>query len=125
MEDQTRQLLRLLADDLTDRLIEELHIGPVVITDLQDRMPESRQTLVRRLEDLQGWGIAVRYRHPTPGRGRPTGEWRLADDWVQQFENAVDAMVLDLMDRRADRQREGMRRRTRRTTKAVRPSRHG
>jgi predicted ArsR family transcriptional regulator len=125
MEDQTRQLLRLLADDLTDRLIEELHIGPVVITDLQDRMPESRQTLVRRLEDLQGWGIAVRHRHTTPGRGRPTAAWRLADDWVQQFENAVDALVLDLMDRRADRQRKGMRRRTRQTTKALRPPRHG
>jgi DNA-binding HxlR family transcriptional regulator len=72
MEDQTRQLLRLLADDFTDWLIAELRVGGVLITDLQAKAPESRQTLVRRLKELQAWGITVSERRATPGRvGRP------------------------------------------------------
>jgi predicted ArsR family transcriptional regulator len=112
MEAQTRQLLRLLADDLTDALLTELAEGERLETELQRRTPSSRQTLTRRLEELETWGIIVSRTRSTPGRGRPTREWRLADIEVAHFGGAADRFLLNLMEQRADRHREAIARRT-------------
>src|SRR6266511_3196213 len=102
MEHQTRQLLRILADDLTDDLLEELSSGEVLETDLRRRMPRSRQTIGRRLEELEAWGIVASQERTTPGPGRPTRGWELSGAAVRRFGNTADAFALALMDARAE-----------------------
>lgn len=109
MERQTRQLLRLLADDLVDRLIGRLAAGAVLETDLQKDMPGSRQTIARRLDELENWGVAVSEDRPTPGRGRPTRLWSLADADVILLGTRADEFLLGLLERRADRHRAAIR----------------
>ena len=53
MERQTRQLLEVLADELTDSLLGELSGGEVLETELQRRCSSSRQTISRRLAELE------------------------------------------------------------------------
>jgi predicted ArsR family transcriptional regulator len=109
MEDQTRQLLRLLADELTDRLVSELANGPVLETALQRDIPGSRQTIGRRLKDLEAWGIVLSDERSTPGKGRPTRIWWLADDGILRFVISADEFLLGLMERRANRLRQAIR----------------
>ncbi|MGH3430645.1 MAG: hypothetical protein ACRD3Q_17555 [Terriglobales bacterium] len=109
MERQTRQLLRVLTDDLTDRLVARLAIGPALETELQKDLPGSRQTIARRLEELDGWGIAMSEDRTTPGRGRPTRSWSLADSEIASFSVAADEFLLGLLERRAARHRRAIR----------------
>jgi predicted ArsR family transcriptional regulator len=108
MERQTRQLIRLLADDLTDWLVDRLVMGPALETDLQQGMNASRQTIARRLEELEGWGIAVSEDRQTPGKGRPTRLWSLADDQIAVFGGEADKFFLGLLERRAARHRKAI-----------------
>ncbi len=108
MERQTRQLLRLLADDLADRLVSRLAMGPALETELQKNMPGSRQTIARRLEELEGWGIAVSEDRSTPGKGRPTRLWSLADGGILPFCAEADELFLGLLERRTARHREAI-----------------
>ncbi len=112
MERQTRQLLHLLADDLTEGLVACLAKGEVLETDLRREMPESRQTIGRRLAELETWGIAASEERLTPGRGRPTRAWWLADDAITRFGDAADAFLLDLLERRAAGHRAAIARRS-------------
>lgn len=109
MERQTRQLLRFLADDLTDCLVDRLAAAPALETELQKDMPGSRQTIARRLEELEGWGIVIGEDRPTPGRGRPTRAWSLADDQIAPFCAGADEFFLGLLERRAERHRNAIR----------------
>lgn len=117
MERQTRQLLCLLGDDLTDSILTELGSGEVLETDLRERVSGSRQTIGRRLGELEGWGIVAGSRRATHRTGPPTTGWRIIDDWVQGFGNIAESRVLDLIERRADRQREAVRERVRSGTR--------
>jgi predicted ArsR family transcriptional regulator len=109
MEPQTRQLLRLLADDLTDRLVDRLAASPALETELQRSMGGSRQTIARRLEELRGWGIVASEDRQTPGKGRPTRSWSLADREAALFCAAADEFLLRLLERRAARHRQAIR----------------
>jgi predicted ArsR family transcriptional regulator len=109
MEPQTRQLLSVLADDLTDRLVSRLAAGPALETELQAELPESRQTIGRRLEEMEMQGIAVSDTRPTSGKGRPTRSWALADPEIASFGNAADEFLLGLLERRAERHRQAIR----------------
>lgn len=108
MERQTQHLLRLLADDLTDRLISRLTMGSALETELQKEMPGSRQTVARRLEELEAWGIAASEDRPTPGRGRPTRSWSLVDEQTASFCLAADEFFLGLLERRTARHRKAI-----------------
>jgi DNA-binding HxlR family transcriptional regulator len=109
MERQTRQLLEFLADDLTDDLIARLSRGETLETELQRLIPSSRQTIGRRLAELELWGIVVGEDRHTPGPGRPTRAWRLASAEVVAFLGAADEMLLRLLEERARRHREAIR----------------
>jgi predicted ArsR family transcriptional regulator len=115
MERQTRQLLRALADDLTDALLRELtEEGGVLETELQRRVPGSRQTIARRLVELESLGVAVGEDEQTSGRGRPTRHWSLASPEVAEFRREADEFLLRLLEGQSRRHRE-----------AIRPSRQG
>jgi predicted ArsR family transcriptional regulator len=109
MERQTRQLLGTLADDLTDDLILELLQGETLETDLQQRVSSSRQTISRRLAELELWGVVIGEDRSTPGRGRPTRAWRLASAQVAAFLSAADELLLRLLEERTRRHREAIR----------------
>jgi predicted ArsR family transcriptional regulator len=108
MERQTRQLLGILADDLTDRLVEALAPGEMLETDLQHQLPSSRQTISRRLEELELWGVVSGEDRPTPGRGRPTRAWRLTGTAVLAFRRDAEELLLRLLEERAARHREAI-----------------
>lgn len=110
MERQTRQLLRILADDLTDDLLGRLAEGAVTETELQAQVAASRQTVARRLQELESHGIAVSEGHRTAGRGRPTRTWRLAGPEVADFRRSADEFVLRLLEGQARRHREALQR---------------
>jgi predicted ArsR family transcriptional regulator len=115
MERQTRHLLRVLADDLTDALLREItKSGRALETDLQRRVPGSRQTIARRLAELESLGVAIGEDQPTPGRGRPTRSWFLASPEVAKFRREADEFLLRLLEGQALRHGE-----------AIRPSRPG
>jgi predicted ArsR family transcriptional regulator len=101
MERQTRQLLRTIADGLTDGLLDELARGERLETDLQRALPGSRQSISRRLEELELWGLVVAEVRATPGRGRPTRVWRLASSVVLRFRQDADGLLLQLLEERA------------------------
>jgi predicted ArsR family transcriptional regulator len=109
MERQTRQLLEILADDLTDDLIAELARGQMLETELQRRASASRQTISRRLAELELWGVVAGEDCQTPGRGRPTRAWRLMGAEVMAFLNEADELLLRLLEGRARRHRAAIR----------------
>jgi predicted ArsR family transcriptional regulator len=108
MEHQTRQLLQCLADELVDRLVARLAVGPALETELQKDISGSRQAIGRRLEELEAWGIATSEEHRTSGRGRPTRRWSLADRAVVSFGASADEFLLGLLERRTARHREAI-----------------
>jgi predicted ArsR family transcriptional regulator len=108
MERQTRQLLETLSDDLTNRILEELTEGEALETELQRRIPSSRQTIGRRLAELELWGVIAGDDRHTPGRGRPTRAWRLTSPEVAAFLLEADELLLRLLERRAQRHREAL-----------------
>src|SRR4249919_2019869 len=106
MEPQTRQLLRTLADDLTDALLGELtERRGLLETDLQRRVAGSRQSIARRLADLETLGIVIGEEHRTPGRGRPTRSWRIASPEVTEFRHQADEFLLQLLEGQVERHR--------------------
>ena len=109
MERQTRQLLGILADDLTGGLIAALSAGEALETQLQRRMSASRQTISRRLAELELWGVVASEDRQTPGRGRPTRAWRLASVEVTAFLGDADELLLRLLEERTRRHREAIR----------------
>ena len=108
MERQTRQLLEVLADELTDSLLGELSGGEVLETELQRRCSSSRQTISRRLAELELWGVVVAEDRQTPGRGRPTRAWRLASPAVPAFLREADVLLLSLLEEKAQRHRSAL-----------------
>jgi predicted ArsR family transcriptional regulator len=109
MERQTRQLLAVLADDLTDELLVALSSGEMLETELQRAVSVSRQSIARRLKDLELWGAVVGENRRTPGRGRPTRAWRLASPEVAGFLATADELLLRLLESRARRHRDAIR----------------
>ncbi len=97
--------MALLADDLTAELLAQLRKSSVAETDLRRRVGASRQSISRRLADLESWSIVAGARQPTPGRGAPTTMWRLAGPWIFTFEEVADRLVLQLLEEVAAEQR--------------------
>jgi predicted ArsR family transcriptional regulator len=108
METRTRRLIALLADDLTAELIALLRDGQTPETNLRKNLSASRQSVSRRLEDLETWGIVVGRRHVTPGRGAPTTMWRLTGSRISAFEDSADRLTLELLEDAAAEQRAAL-----------------
>jgi predicted ArsR family transcriptional regulator len=109
MERQTRQLLRILADDLTDDLLARLSEKALTETEIQGKVSGSRQTISRRLLELESLGIAMSEDHRSSGRGRPTRIWRLASPEIVDFRRAADEFLLRLLEGQARRHRDAIR----------------
>lgn len=109
MERQTRQLLGVLSDGLTDELLTELSSREMLETELQLVVSGSRQSVGRRLRELEIWGVVVSEDRRTPGRGRPTRAWRLASTEVASFLEGADELLLRMLEDRTRRHREAIR----------------
>jgi predicted ArsR family transcriptional regulator len=57
---------------------------------------------------LEGWGVALSEDRSTPGKGRPTRLWSLADDEIMPFCTDADQFLLGLLERRTARHREAI-----------------
>jgi len=100
--------MALLADDLTAGLIALLRDGQAMETDLRGHLTASRQSISRRLGDLETWGIVAGARHVTPGRGAPTTMWRLTGTRIHEFEESADRLTLELLEGAAAEQRAAL-----------------
>jgi predicted ArsR family transcriptional regulator len=91
MNPQTRQLVALLADDLSGRLIGALRREPRSVPQLVRDTGASQKTLAHVLELLQAHGIAEHQQAEPGAPGRPSRVWRLvADHELGAFERACD-----------------------------------
>jgi predicted ArsR family transcriptional regulator len=103
MKAQTRQLVRLLADDVTERLIDALRQQPRTAPQLEEDTGASQKTVAHTLELLQAHGV-VEWQPDEPGKpGRPSRLWRLAaDDELASFERACDEFKARMLRRQLD-----------------------
>lgn len=103
MKPQTRQLVRLLADDVTGRLIEALRVQSQTTPQLEKLAGSSQKTVAQALELLLAHGV-VEWAAPqlkTPGR--PSRVWRLAAvDELAVFERACDEFKASMLRRQLD-----------------------
>jgi predicted ArsR family transcriptional regulator len=108
MERQTRHLLGALADELNGELLEALAAGTALETELQQVVGASRQTVNRRLGELEALGLVLGKRRPTPGRGRPTRSWSLASSRVLAFLEETEQFQLALLEEQVKRHRAAL-----------------
>ena len=117
MDPQTQKLLRLLADEDTESLLDALRDGPKVEADLEDVLGISQSSINRRLHDLDSWGIieavGPELRVRPAKRGPQPKEWKLTGDETTRFSNVADAFALELMDLKANRMRRRVEQRRR------------
>lgn len=101
MHSQTRKLLRLISDDLTDAIFGELQQGPRTAKDLVDHIDAGEKTIYRRLDQLvEDELLATELSPPTAGRaGRRARKYRIAEPGLLRFRNAADAFTLEHLDR--------------------------
>ena len=111
MKPQTRQLVSLLADDVTGRLINGLRKKPSTAPELEREAGAAQKTVAHTLELLHAHGI-VEWQQPKQGQpGRPSKIWRLmADERLMDFERVCDEFKsqllrtqLDSYERQSDR----------------------
>jgi predicted ArsR family transcriptional regulator len=101
LKPQTRELVELLADDVTGRMIAVLRRGPQTAPQLEDLASSSQKTVARALELLSVHGLI----EPTPQEtkttgGRPSRVWQLVvEDELATFERACDAFKASLLRR--------------------------
>jgi predicted ArsR family transcriptional regulator len=101
LKPQTRELVQLLADDVTGRMIVALRTGPHTAPQLEQLAGSSQKTVARALELLQIHGLI----ESTPQEakvtgGRPSRVWQLvAEDELATFERACDAFKAGLLRR--------------------------
>jgi len=115
MQAQTRTLLKLLALEDTDLLIDALEDGPKEEAAIAEYLGVSQQTANRRLHDLEGWGIVgIETRVQKMGkRGPRPRSWSLRSEDARRFRNTADAFALRLIEQRAEEMRASLDRRRR------------
>ncbi len=100
MKPQTQQLVALLADDVTGRLITALRRRPSTAPQLEKETGASQKTVAQVLELLQAHGIVEPQQAQTGTPGRPSRIWRLvADEDLTAFERACDEFKIILLRR--------------------------
>jgi predicted ArsR family transcriptional regulator len=77
MRNDTRKLLRAMADDKVDELLEQLRVGAGSEAELRQALGLSHRAASERLSHLQSLGLVRARTRPAAGRGRPAREWRL------------------------------------------------
>jgi predicted ArsR family transcriptional regulator len=103
MKPQTRQLVRLLADDVPGRLIDALRQQPRTAPQLEEDTGASQKTVAHILELLHVHGIVEWQPAETGTPGRPSRIWRLdADDELATFERACDDFKALMLRRQLD-----------------------
>jgi len=91
MNPQTQQLVALLVDDVTGRLITALRRSPSTAPQLEKETGASQRTIAQTLELLQAHGIVEPQQAQTGTPGRPSRIWRLAaDEELAAFERTCD-----------------------------------
>jgi predicted ArsR family transcriptional regulator len=105
MEEQTRNLVVLFAEEEVELLIGSLSKDPQRVKDLASKSGLSERTTERRLHDLERWGVVRRSRSRSAGRGRPATLWALASSAWTRFEQIADAFTLEQLEAEAERMR--------------------
>lgn len=101
LKPQTRELVALLADDVTGRMIVALRGAPHTAPQLEEVTGSSQKTVARAVELLHIHGLI----EPTPQEskatgGRPSRVWKLVvEDELATFEHACDAFKASLLRR--------------------------
>lgn len=91
MKPPTRQLVLLLADDTTGRIIGALRREPQTASQLEALADSSHKKVASLIELLQAHGIIEWAPRDTTAKGRPAQRWRLAaPDDLAEFERACD-----------------------------------
>lgn len=108
MHSQTRKLLAFLADEETDRILDELRSGPRTARELGELLPRGRRTADRRLEELIDLELVdSEASPPVKGkRGPRPRRFRVRDQGVFRFCDSADEFALALAEARASRLRE-------------------
>ena len=104
LKPQTRELVQLLADDVTGRMIVALRAAPHTAPQLEEVAGSSQKTVARALELLQIHGVIESTpQTPKAAGGRPSRVWQLvAEDELAMFERACDAFKAGLLRRLID-----------------------
>jgi predicted ArsR family transcriptional regulator len=98
MNYQTRQILRLLADDVTGRMIDALRESPATIPELVSATGASQKTVAQTVELLAALGLLDPEPPAAPRTGRPARRWRLSNDrQLRGFERACEQLRAQLL----------------------------
>jgi predicted ArsR family transcriptional regulator len=98
MKSPTRQLVSLLADDVTGRLIGALRERPGTAPQLERETGAAQKTIVQTLELLHAHGIVAWQQSNSGQRGRPSKIWALAaDERLSAFERSCDEFKAHLL----------------------------
>jgi DNA-binding FadR family transcriptional regulator len=118
MEEATRTVLAMLADEKVGRILDACS-SPKTERELCELTGASRATVrmqLRRLEDLGLVESDLR----SVTKGRPPQVWSsTSQEVVRAFVNHADGLTLELLRDRADRQDAGIEERRRRETRPV------
>ncbi len=88
----TRQLMLLLADETTGRIIAALRADPQTAPQLESLADSSQKKVADALNLLEAHGIIEGAPHNTTAKGRPARRWRLATpDELAEFERTCDS----------------------------------
>jgi predicted ArsR family transcriptional regulator len=103
MKPQTRQLVRLLADDVPGRMINALRQQPRTAPQLEEVTGAAQKTVAHVLELLHAHGIVECHLAETGTPGRPSRLWRLAaDEELATFERGCDDFKALMLRRQLD-----------------------
>jgi predicted ArsR family transcriptional regulator len=80
MNHQTRQLMRLLADEVTDRILQALREGSANAPALVRATGASPKTVAQTVELLAAHGVLEPEQAKAGAAGRPSRLWHLSDD---------------------------------------------
>jgi predicted ArsR family transcriptional regulator len=115
MLDRTAQLLSLLADQLTQLLLDACRDSAKTEPELREATGASHATLTARLVLLEAHGLVTKSRRAACGRGRRPNTWEPANHAVvRQFEAVADAFALETLQAMGKELDDQIRDRTRR-----------
>jgi hypothetical protein len=107
MHTQTRKLLKLLADETVDAIIDELRKGARTEAQLVMLSPSDRRTTARRLEDLRDLEVvSFEKGRPTGKSGRRPRLFKVVEPLLFDFCEKADSFALAL----SEKQTESLRR---------------
>jgi predicted ArsR family transcriptional regulator len=103
MKPLTRQLVALLADDVTGRLITALRDQPRTAPQLEKETGASQKTVAHILELLLAHGVVDSEQAASGTPGRPSRVWRLAaENELVAFDRACDEFKALLLRKQLD-----------------------